>query len=59
MPNWSASAKAVRVPELAISVNSCQETVDLPTPAGPVIHKTGTRPPVTGAPPGRLAAHRQ
>jgi hypothetical protein len=42
MHNWSASAKAVRVPEPASSVNSCQETVDLPTPGGPVIYKTGT-----------------
>jgi hypothetical protein len=50
MHNWSASVKATRVPEFASSVNSCQETVDLPTPAGPVIHKTGTWPPVIKAP---------
>jgi hypothetical protein len=53
MHNWSASAKAARVPEPASSVNSCQETVDLPTPAEPVIHKTGTRPLAIRAPPGR------
>jgi hypothetical protein len=28
-------------------VKSCQETVDFPTPAGPVIHKTGTKPTAT------------
>ncbi len=39
MHSWSASANAARVLELAASANSCQETVDLPTPAGPVIHK--------------------
>jgi hypothetical protein len=44
MPNWWASAKATRIPAPASSVKICQDTVDSPTSAGPMIHKTGTRP---------------
>src|ERR1700751_2314143 len=43
MHSWSLSANAMRAPELASSVYSRRDTVDLPTPAGPHIHSTGTR----------------
>jgi hypothetical protein len=59
MHSWPASAKATPVPEPVSSVNSCQDTLDLPTPAGPVIHKTGTRPPLTTAPPARPDTYRR
>ena len=45
--------KAIRAPDCASSLKSCQETVDFPTPAGPQSHRTGTMPPGIDAEPGR------
>src|SRR6266567_787400 len=51
MQSWSVSRKAVWIPACASSEKICQETTDLPTPAGPVSHRTGTRSSATGSPP--------
>src|SRR5258708_2486771 len=50
MHSWSASAKAAWIPACASPVKICQETADLPTPAEPVSHRTGTSPTGTDSP---------